>query len=45
MIDRDLIEWLLAQILLAVDTALVAELAGQLQCLVTELGRVYERKK
>ena len=38
-------EWLLSQLLFADDTALVAESAEQLQCLVREFGRVCERRK
>ena len=39
------IEWMLSQLLFADDTALVAESAEQLQCLVSEFGRVCERRK
>ena len=38
-------EWILSQLLFADDTALVAESAEQLQCLVREFGRVCERRK
>merc|ERR1711875_161267 len=38
-------EWVLSQLLFADDTALVAESAEQLQCLVSEFGRVCERRK
>ena len=38
-------EWMLSQLLFADDTALVAESAEQLQCLVREFGRVCERRK
>ena len=38
-------EWLLSQLLFADDTALVAESAEQLQCLVREFGRVCARQK
>ena len=38
-------EWLLSQLLFADDTALVAESAEQLQCLVSEFGRVCDRRK
>ena len=38
-------EWVLSQLLFADDTALVAESAEQLQCLVGEFGRVCKRRK
>merc|ERR1712002_202066 len=38
-------EWVLSQLLFADDTALVAESADQLQCLVKEFGRVCKRRK
>merc|ERR1712121_55348 len=38
-------EWVLSQLLFADDTALVAESAEQLQCLVQEFGRVCKRRK
>ena len=38
-------EWILSQLLFADDTALVAESAEQLQCMVREFGRVCERRK
>ena len=38
-------EWVLSQLLFADDTALVAESAEQLQCLVSEFGRVCKRRK
>ena len=38
-------EWMLSQLLFADDTALVAESAEQLQCLVRKFGRVCERRK
>ena len=37
--------WILSQLLFADDTALVAESAEQLQCLVREFGEVCERRK
>ena len=38
-------EWMVSQLLFADDTALVAESAEQLQCLVREFGRVCKRRK
>ena len=38
-------EWVVSQLLFADDTALVAESAEQLQCLVREFGRVCKRRK
>ena len=37
--------WVLSQLLFADDTALMAESAEQLQCLVSEFGRVCKRRK
>ena len=38
-------DWMLSQLFFADDTALVADSAEQLQCLVREFGRVCERRK
>merc|ERR1719470_770961 len=44
-VRMSLVWWVLSQLLFADDTAFMAEFAEQLQCLVSEFGRVCKRRK